>query len=129
MNGDVLTGLDLGGFLDSHCATQTDITVGLREFATQIPYGVVHTEGNRITAIEEKPTIRSACSAGIYALSPSVLSLVPHGTYYDMPTLLQHAIGAGRSVRAHPIDEYWIDVGRLDDLERARLDFEANDER
>jgi dTDP-glucose pyrophosphorylase len=129
MNGDVLTGLDLGGFLDGHSAAQADITVGVREFATQIPYGVVHTEGDRVTAIEEKPTIRSACSAGIYALTPSVVSLVPHGTYFDMPTLLQRAIGAGRNVRAHLIDEYWIDVGRLDDLERARLDFDAHDER
>ena len=126
MNGDVLTGLDLGEFVDLHAETATGITVGVRELVTQIPYGVMDLDGERVRSIREKPEIRSVVSAGIYALSPGVLPLVPESAYLDMPTLIGKAIDGGHAVRAHAIREYWIDVGRLDDLERARLDFERD---
>ncbi|MEP7294598.1 MAG: nucleotidyltransferase family protein [Burkholderiales bacterium] len=124
MNGDVLTGLDFGGFLDDHIQESASITVGVREHVSQIPYGVMDVEGDRVLGIREKPEIRSTVSAGIYALSPEVLPLVPGGLFFDMPTLILKSIEADQRVRAHMIDDYWIDVGRLDDLERARLKFE-----
>jgi dTDP-glucose pyrophosphorylase len=128
MNGDLLTGLDLGSFVDLHAESACGITVGVRELVTQIPYGVIERDGERVRAIREKPEVRSVVSAGIYALSPDVLPLVPRGNYFDMPTLIGRAIEEGHAVRAHDIEEYWIDVGRLDDLERARLEFDAGGE-
>jgi dTDP-glucose pyrophosphorylase len=124
MNGDVLTGMDLGEFVDGHVQKGAAASLGVREFSTQIPYGVVDLEADRVLAIREKPEVRHWVSAGIYALSPQVLPLVPHGEYFDMPTLLERAVERGYSVRSHPILEYWIDVGRVDDLERARQEFE-----
>ena len=38
-------------------------------------------EGERVRGIREKPEVRSVVSAGIYALSPGVLPLVPEGKY------------------------------------------------
>lgn len=125
MNGDILTGLDLGEFLDGHVEAGSAITIGAREFHTQIPYGVMQLEGDRVAALREKPTVTSTVSAGVYALSPEVLPLVPAGSFYDMPTLVGHAIERNMAVRAHVVSDYWIDVGRLDDLERARLDFDG----
>jgi NDP-sugar pyrophosphorylase family protein len=125
MNGDVLTGLDLGSFVDLHAENASGITVGVRELVTQIPYGVMELDGERVRGIREKPEVRSVVSAGIYALSPEVLPLVPPGKFFDMPTLISRSIEEGHAVRAHVIQEYWIDVGRLDDLERARLEFEG----
>jgi len=125
MNGDVLTGMDLGEFVDRHVQNGVSATIGVYEFSTQIPYGVVDVEEDRVLAIREKPEVRHWVSAGIYALSPQLLPLVPGGEYFDMPTLLGRAVQGGHAVRAHPIQEYWIDVGRLDDLERARQEFEA----
>ena len=37
MNGDVLTGLDLGNFVDLHAEDSTGITVGVRELVTRSP--------------------------------------------------------------------------------------------
>ncbi len=128
MNGDVLTGLDLGNFVDLHSESTSRITVGVRDLVTQIPYGVMDLEGEQVRGIHEKPEVRSVVSAGIYALSPEVLPLVPPGTFFDMPTLISRAVESGHAVRAHTIKEYWIDVGRLDDLERARLDFDGGTE-
>jgi len=127
MNGDVLTGMDLGEFLDIHAQNGASATVGVREFSTKIPYGVIELEHERVVGIREKPDIRHWVSAGIYALSPELLPLVPIGEYFDMPTLLDKTVRSGREVRAHPIREYWIDVGRLDDLERARQEFQGGE--
>lgn len=124
MNGDVLTGLDLGGFLDDHVEQSASITVGVRKLVTQIPYGVMELRGDQVLGISEKPEVASVVSAGIYALSPEVLPFVPAGAFFDMPTLLNRSIEAGQRVRAYVIEDYWIDVGRLDDLERARLEFD-----
>ena len=127
MNGDVLTGMDLGEFVDSHAQSGAGATMGVREYSTQIPYGVVEIEGGRVLSIREKPEFRHSVSAGIYALSPSLLRFVPQHEYFDMPTLLERAVSEGNLVRAHPIQEYWIDVGRLDDLESARQEFRPGD--
>jgi dTDP-glucose pyrophosphorylase len=123
MNGDILTGLDFGAFVDDHLRQQAAITIGAREFHTQIPYGVMDLDGDLVRGIREKPSVSSIVSAGIYALSPEMLSLVPGGEFFDMPTLVDKAVVSGRRVRAHVISDYWIDVGRFDDLEQARLDF------
>lgn len=120
MNGDILTGLDLGAFIDAHVEQSASVTVGAREYITQVPYGVMDLDGDRLLGIREKPSIRSVVSAGVYVLSPEVLPMVPEGLFFDMPTLVSRSIEGGQRVRAHVIQEYWIDVGRMDDLERAR---------
>lgn len=128
MNGDILTGLDLGGFVDTHVEQGSAITIGAREFNTQIPYGVLDLEGEVVRGIREKPSVTSIVSAGIYAVAPDVLGLLPGPQFFDMPTLVEHAVASGRRVRAQVIRDYWIDVGRLEDLDRARLHFEQGDQ-
>jgi NDP-sugar pyrophosphorylase family protein len=50
--------------------------------------------------------------------------LVPSAGYFDMPSLLSAAIAEREHVRTHPIEGYWLDVGRLADYERANVDFD-----
>jgi NDP-sugar pyrophosphorylase family protein len=38
-----------------------------------------------------------------------------------MPTLFERLQNQGKSTIAYPMHEPWLDVGRPDDLERARL--------
>ncbi|HXO66311.1 MAG TPA: nucleotidyltransferase family protein [Steroidobacteraceae bacterium] len=123
MNGDILTGLDYGEMLDKHSGSGAAATVCVREHATQIPYGVVDANGVDLLAITEKPVVTHLTSAGVYALSAETLRGLPTGGPLDMPALVQSLVEHGRRVRVHRIDEYWIDIGRIDDLERARRDF------
>lgn len=123
MNGDILTALDYAEMLDLHCGSGAAATMCVREYATQIPYGVVDVEGDELRSITEKPIVTHLASAGIYALSPEVVRRVPHGECMDMPALFQSLIQDRRKVRIHRIEEYWIDIGRPDDLARARLEF------
>lgn len=126
MNGDVITSIDFGNLLKFHEETGCSATICLRDYEVEIPFGVVETLNNQITSIREKPTHSVYVSAGIYVLDPSVLSLVEHGEHLDMPDLLQKLIAAGKPVCPYPIHEYWIDVGRIEEYEKANDDVTEN---
>ncbi len=120
MNSDLLTEVDLRRMLDFHRRTSAAATIGVREYGFEIPFGVVRREGDRVTALAEKPHHRELVSAGIYVLEPEALASLEVDEYCDMPTLLSRLIAEGRHVGAFEIHEEWIDVGRPEDLERAR---------
>jgi NDP-sugar pyrophosphorylase family protein len=123
MNGDILTSLDYAEMLDIHSGSGAAATMCVREYATQIPYGVVEIEGDELRAITEKPMVTHLASAGIYALSPEAVRRVPRGECMDMPALFQSLLQERRKVHIHRIEEYWIDIGRPDDLARAQREF------
>jgi len=119
MNGDILTGLDLRAFVESHRTSAAELTVATREYQLQHPYGVIKVEDGRITGIVEKPAETDVISAGIYALQPSALDLVPAGRFFDMPDLVNALLAAGRGVAAYPFDDEWTAIDRLEQLEDA----------
>ena len=95
----------------------------VREYQTQVPFGVINAEGGRVTHIEEKPTQSYTISAGGYVLSPEAWALVPPNAFYDMPVLLADMIARGLQVRLQRAEGYWMDVGRLPDYAQANEDF------
>lgn len=124
VNGDLLTKEDLGHLVDRHVESGADATMGVREYESQVPFGVVHQRGGEIESIEEKPIQTFVVSAGMYVLSPEAVGLVPRGQPYDMPALFEALIARGRRTRCYPVNSYWLDIGRMDDLQRAHDDFE-----
>jgi dTDP-glucose pyrophosphorylase len=123
MNGDLLTKVNFEQLLDFHDQHGLPATMCVREFQHQIPYGVVKTEEHRLTGIEEKPIHTYFVNAGIYVLSPEVLSHIPRDTFYDMPTLFDTLITKQHGAGVFPIREYWLDIGRMSDFEKANLEF------
>jgi dTDP-glucose pyrophosphorylase len=124
MNGDVLTRLNPNALLDFHLHEKAVATIALRDYAFEIPFGVVEAEGARFVAIREKPMHTVRISAGVYVLEPEILELVPEATRFDMPELIAAAAERypGR-VACFPVSDYWVDIGRQEDLERARVEF------
>ncbi|HFQ5125086.1 TPA: sugar phosphate nucleotidyltransferase, partial [Vibrio vulnificus] len=122
MNGDVLTKVDFQRLLDFHVSHDADATMCVREYDYQIPYGVINGEGNKITSMVEKPIQRFFVNAGIYVVSPRVIQSVPENHRIDMPTLLEQHMQERNNVLMFPIHEYWLDIGRMDDFNRAQAD-------
>ncbi|MEX0333120.1 nucleotidyltransferase family protein [Vibrio tubiashii] len=122
MNGDVLTKVDFQRLLDFHVNNGADATMCVREYDYQIPYGVINGEGNKITSMVEKPVQRFFVNAGIYVVSPDVIASVPKNHRVDMPTLLEEHMNERDNVLMFPIHEYWLDIGRMDDFNRAQAD-------
>lgn len=123
MNGDVLTTSDYGRLLAYHEEHQAFMTVGVIDYRVEIPFGVVRVEGTSAVALEEKPSQSFMCNAGIYALSPAALELIPPAAACNMTDVITGAIASGRTVSVFPIHEYWTDIGNPADLERARHQF------
>ena len=78
-NGDLLTNVGYKEILDHHFKIGSKATMVVRHHETQNPFGVVNTEGFRITGFEEKPVYRSLINAGVYVLDPLALEALPYG--------------------------------------------------
>jgi dTDP-glucose pyrophosphorylase len=122
MNGDLLTTVNLSQMLDYHEEQDAVATMAVRGYDIEVPFGVVRIDGVNIRGIDEKPIHSFLCNAGIYVLSPEVLDYLPHGQPLDMPDLFLKLVKAGKKTVVFPVREYWLDVGRVEDLDRARLD-------
>ena len=123
MNGDLLTRISVDALLDFHQRENAVATMVVREDHYQVPYGVVEVDGTQIIDVKEKPTQRHLVNAGIYVLSEQSLANIPKGTYYDMPTHFTKLAADGHRTTAFPLHEYWVDIGRLDELERAQREW------
>jgi dTDP-glucose pyrophosphorylase/CBS domain-containing protein len=123
LNGDVLTQVPFPALLRFHQEHQAVATVCVREHETVIPYGVVRTEGTRMVALEEKPTLTNYVNAGVYVLSPQVWTYLNREEACDMPELLESLQQSNQPIHVFPIHEYWLDVGHLETLERAHQEW------
>ncbi|NOH70307.1 CBS domain-containing protein [Vibrio pectenicida] len=123
MNGDLLTNINFEHLLDYHERSQSIATMCVREFDIEVPFGVVEVKEDRIEAIKEKPKMQFFVNAGIYVLSPNAIEVLPKGEYYDMPSLFEALINNNENVVSFPLREYWLDIGRIDEFNRANEEF------
>lgn len=123
LNGDILTKVDPARLIEFHRDAGAAATMGVREYESQIPYGVVDIDDNEIRGLREKPVSRQFINAGIYVLGQSALDLLPQDAASDMPALFTACRTEGLKTLAFPIREYWIDIGHIDDYRRANEDF------
>jgi len=122
-NGDVLTNINYGRLLDFHVNSNAEATMAIRSYEWKNPFGVVETDGLRITNYQEKPTSLCYINAGVYVLQPSVIELVNKFEHIDMPNIFKQFLINNEKVIAFPIHENWEDIGRPIDLEKANFDF------
>jgi len=125
INGDVLTEVNFRSMFDYHVDNQAVMTVGVRQFELQVPYGVVDLEESRVTRLDEKPTYRFFINAGVYLIEPVVFTLITGEERLDANDLIERLIADGKKVIGFPIHEYWLDVGRPEDYRQANEDFTA----
>ena len=123
MNADLITMVPFQNLIRFHEDRLADATVCVRHHVTEIPFGVVRYDGERMTGIDEKPKQSHMVNAGIYVLGPKALEHVPIGQPRDMPSVCEGMIAGGSNVCVFPIREPWIDVGRMADLHMAERDF------
>ena len=122
MNGDLLTKVDFTQLLDFHQQGGGMATVCMREFEFQVPYGVIQTKDQMLTDICEKPQYKFFVNAGIYVLDPAALELIETNEYLDMTGLIERLKAKNHKIAVFPIHEYWLDIGRMDDLQKAQME-------
>ncbi len=126
MNGDILTNFDFDSLYTFHQIHGAYITVAAVDYRVNIPYGVIHATGPNVQRLEEKPSQRFFCNAGIYAVSPQTLDLLYDARPCNMTDVVDICLDRGFPVAVFPVHEYWSDIGTPDDLEKARAFFAMN---
>ncbi|WP_075167657.1 nucleotidyltransferase family protein [Acinetobacter indicus] len=121
INGDVLTNMNFEKLLDFHEKREAIATMCVREFQYQIPYGVVNSEDNVIESMTEKPSYFFDINTGIYVISPELLAQV-EAQFIGMPTILEQQMEKKNKVLSYPLHEYWLDIGHMEDYNRAQKD-------
>jgi dTDP-glucose pyrophosphorylase len=122
INGDILTQLDFRAMLTFHQEHHAEMTVTVRRYDVQVPFGVVECDGSFVVAFREKPEMKVLVNAGIYLIEPSVFDLIPSGKHFNITDLIQWLLDANRKVVSFPIREYWLDIGQHVDYAQAQED-------
>ena len=125
MNSDLLTNINLEAMFNELILNDADMIVATTDYQVKIPYGVVESNGNEITALKEKPTYTYYSNAGIYILKKSMVGLIPKNTHFNATDLLEKGIAENKKVLHYPINNYWLDIGKHIDFEKAQKDIKS----
>lgn len=126
INSDVYTSCDFLALVNFHESLGGGLTVGLRNYHHQIPFGVVEVLENKVRSISEKPYLNYQVAAGIYCISPGIYAALSRNQFLEMPVLIETLIRQQpEKVNGFPIHEQWEDVGRPEDLMRLRVQNEG----
>jgi dTDP-glucose pyrophosphorylase len=120
VNGDLVTSVDVDAMLRTHAEGGFAATLGTRRYLHTVPFGCIVRDGDRVVAIEEKPTLSREVNAGMYVLEPWVVGLVARGEQVSMLDVLARVIDRDETVGAFEVDDDWLDVGQREQLRRAR---------
>jgi NDP-sugar pyrophosphorylase family protein len=126
MNGDLLTTIDYTDFFRCHKANRATATIATFQKEVKIDLGVLETKDDSFTNYIEKPTYHFTVSMGIYVLNRRVLRFIDGDRRFDMPDLVLALHNAGEKILCYSGNYDWLDIGRIDDYERAVQLFEAN---
>ena len=118
VNGDTLTDLDFREAFLSH-EPADGITICANTRTVPIDFGVLEVDDKgRLAGYSEKPTFSFPVSMGVNIVSGWVVGeVVKPGKRIDMPDLVRQLVAEGVPVRVHDAGAYWLDLGRMSDLE------------
>ncbi|MGQ0632320.1 MAG: sugar phosphate nucleotidyltransferase [Sporichthyaceae bacterium] len=115
LNGDVLSGHDLGAQLDVHARTDAAVTLHLVKVADPRAFGAVPTDPDgRVTAFCEKDPhpVTDQVNAGCYVFRRAVIDAIPAGRVVSVEReTFPGLLAAGIRVQGHREDAYWLDLG------------------
>lgn len=124
INGDILTNLNMEKLLNYHISNNFDMTIGSRTYEMQVPYGVLNVDERCVTSLHEKPIYSFVVSGGIYVLNPQIIKYIQKNQYYDITQLIERLENEKKRIGSFPIEEYWMDIGRIEDYYKANEDIE-----
>lgn len=121
MNSDLLTNIDYEDFYKRFIETKADMLIAAVPYAVTIPYAVLETKDYRVSRFVEKPTYTYHSNAGIYLIKRELLAKIHHNKKYDATDFMQLLIEENKNVQTYLLMEYWLDIGRHDDYEKAQI--------
>ncbi|MFI6097286.1 sugar phosphate nucleotidyltransferase [Lentzea sp. NPDC051213] len=115
-NGDILSGVDLTGIVDTHRKHEADVTLHLVKVADPRAFGCVPTDDEgRVQAFLEKtenpPT--DQINAGCYVFRREVIDAIPAGRPVSVEReTFPGLLADGKRLQGHVDATYWLDLGK-----------------
>lgn len=129
-NGDLLTTLDYSKLIDYHKKQKSIATIAAQKRAVDVDFGVIQrNEDYHMVRYIEKPRLSYTVSMGIYVFEPEILNSIPKGKKLDFPDLMQLLLQKESKVAIYDSTDFWLDIGRPDDYQKAVEEFEKNKKR
>ncbi len=122
-NGDVISNINYTEFLNYHFKNNAEATMAVREIRSKHTFGVVASQGLKITNIEEKPITKTYINAGIYILNKKLLKLVKKNSFLSMTDLFNKIILNNYKAILFPLYENWQDFAKPKDLKVSKRKF------
>nr|WP_184959331.1 NDP-sugar synthase [Nonomuraea endophytica] len=115
LNGDILSGHDIGDQIRDHVDRQAAVTLHLTEVDDPTRFGCVPTDSTgRVTAFLEKTPnpVTNRINAGCYVFTRSVIDSIPAGEVVSVERqTFPGLIESGELVLGYADRTYWLDVG------------------
>ncbi|MGW0366544.1 sugar phosphate nucleotidyltransferase [Streptomyces sp. NPDC002990] len=128
-NGDILTGLDIAGLVESHKAADADVSLHLVRVDDPRAFGLVPTDSTgRVLAFTEKPQtpeeiITDQINAGCYVFRRSVIDSIPAGRPVSVEReTFPGLLSSGATLHGVTENTYWMDLGKPESIIQASAD-------
>jgi len=126
MNGDILSLVNFDKLYNFAIKQNSLLTISVKKEITPFAFGNILFDGELVRDIQEKPDITMYILAGIYIMRPEIFKLFPENEYFGMDSLIKKMIVEKYPVTKYEILEYWLDIGRLNDYEKAQHDYDEH---
>ena len=123
-NSDLLTNIDYEHFFLEFLKQDADLAVLTIPYQINITYAVLETQNNFIKSFKEKPTYTYYANGGVYLMKRKFISYIPKNSFYNSTDLMQRLINLNHKVISYPFLGYWLDIGKHDDFEKAKIDIQ-----
>lgn len=124
MNGDILSLVNFENLYKFACSKESLLTVSIKKIITPYAFGNILFNGDFVTSVEEKPDIITYALAGIYVMKPEIMDLIPTDQYFGMDMLIKKMLSLNLPIVKYEHKEYWLDIGQLQDYEKAQKIYE-----
>ena len=126
MNGDILSLIDFSKIYNLAVKSDSDLTLAIKKEITPYHFGNIYFDGDYVSGIEEKPDLVTYILAGIYVMKPGIFSIFPENEYFGMDQLIKKMLASHRQIVKYEMEEYWLDIGRPDDYEKAQKVYDSH---
>lgn len=121
INGDILT---KANFKDIYKFAvkfkESPITIITKIITTPFRFGSIETNGNYITKVTEKPDLKFEILTGIYILKPDIFNYLSYNEHFGIDDLIKKLLELKIPMTRYLLKDYWIDIGLVEDYEKAR---------
>jgi mannose-1-phosphate guanylyltransferase len=120
MYGDSIFDFNLRNMIKQHKAKRAFVTMGLNEYKTNLPYGVIDiSKTGKVLRWNEKPEIKVNVNMGCYVMEPNVLNLIPENKPYGMDDVIKQAMANKKLVSSFITKKGFTDIGNKESYEKA----------